>query len=64
LLFIGLSPQFVEQQEYFVQCLQNSSRKIFLIIKQQGRNTYLNSYSTAAPSNSLNIFLFVLSDVI
>lgn len=39
----------------FVQRLQNSSRKIFLIIKQQGRNTFLNSHSIVAPSKSLKI---------
>lgn len=57
LLFTGLCPDFAEEK-YFVQGLENISRKIFPIIKQQERNTFLNSYSIAAPSNSLNVIFY------
>lgn len=40
--------------------LQDESRKIILIIKQLGRNTFLDFYSIVAPSNSLNTIFKVM----
>lgn len=57
LLFTGLCPDFAEEK-YFVQGLENNREDLSGNIKQQERNTFLNSYSIAAPSNSLNVIFY------